>query len=314
MGAEIIRLWAASTDYSGDLAIDDKVLARVVDAYRRIRNTLRFLLANLADFDPAAQALPLAELLEIDRYALAMTARMQAGVLEHYENYDFHPAVARLQIFCSEDLGAFYLDILKDRLYTAAANSRARRSAQTALLEIAQALVKLMAPILSFTAEEAWQTLAGSALKHRLAGDSLTIFTEVYHTLPAVAGEDALLSKWTRLREIRAEALRKLEEVRAAGGIGSSLQAEIDVRAGGQDHAWLASLGDDLRFILLVSRAALHEDASGGLDITITPSAHRKCERCWHWRRDVGADAAPPDLCGRCVSNLFGPGEARECA
>ena len=166
LGAEILRLWVASTDYSGELSISDEILKRVVEGYRRIRNTLRFLLANLADFDAVSQAVPHGELFEIDRYALAMTAQMQAEISAHYERYDFHPAVSRLQTFCSEDLGAFYLDILKDRLYTTAAGSLARRSAQTALLEITQALLKLMAPILSFTAEEAWKELVASALKH----------------------------------------------------------------------------------------------------------------------------------------------------
>ena len=313
LGAEILRLWVASTDYSGELAISDEILKRVVEAYRRIRNTLRFLLANLADFD-AAQGLPYAELFEIDRYALCMTAQMQAEVTAHYKTYDFHPAVSRLQTFCSEDLGAFYLDILKDRLYTTAADSRARRSAQTALLAITQALLKLMAPVLSFTAEEAWKVLQDSALKGQ-ADDAAraTIFTQVYHTLPAYDDADALSTKWSRLRAIRGEVLRKLEEVRTAGNIGSSLQAEVDIKASAQDRAWLASLAGDLRFVLITSRAAVHESA-GELEVTITPTAHKKCERCWHWRADVGSDAAHPELCGRCVANLFGAGEPREFA
>ncbi|MGN6578416.1 MAG: isoleucine--tRNA ligase [Bordetella sp.] len=313
LGAEILRLWVASSDYSGELAISDEILKRVVEAYRRIRNTLRFLLANLADFD-AAQALPDAELFEIDRYALCMTAQMQAEVTGHYKTYDFHPAVSRLQTFCSEDLGAFYLDILKDRLYTTAADSRARRSAQTALLSVTQTLLKLMAPILSFTAEEAWKVLQDSALKTQ-ADDAAraTIFTQVYHTLPAYDDADALSAKWSRLRAIRAEVLRKLEEVRTAGNIGSSLQAEVDIKASAQDRAWLASLAGDLRFVLITSRATVHEGA-GELEVTIAPTTHKKCERCWHWRADVGSDAAHPDLCGRCVANLFGAGEPREFA
>jgi len=313
LGAEILRLWVAATDYSGELSISDEILKRVVEGYRRIRNTLRFLLANLADFDAAAQGVPESELLEIDRYALAMTARMQADVLAHYERYDFHPAVARLQTFCSEDLGAFYLDVLKDRLYTTAPDSRARRSAQTALAHVTQALLKVMAPILSFTAEEAWRELCRTTLAGARPGGALTIFTELYHELPAAAGADALLAKWDRLRAIRAEVLRALENVRSEGGIGSSLQAEVDLTASGEDHALLASLGDDLRFVLIVSRATLHA-GQGELDIRIAPSAHRKCERCWHWRADVGADPAHPEICGRCVSNLFGSGEPRNAA
>lgn len=314
LGAEILRLWVASTDYSGELSLSDEILKRVVESYRRIRNTLRFLLANLADFDPASQGVAHDDLFEIDRYALSMTAKMQAEVQAHYERYDFHPAVSRLQTFCSEDLGAFYLDILKDRLYTTAANSQARRGAQTALLEITQTLLKLMAPILSFTAEEAWKELLGSTLKHQ-ANDtnSITIFTQVYHALPAFADADALNSKWERLRAIRAEVQRKLEEVRSAGGIGSSLQAEVDVYASPTDKPLLDSLGDDLRFVLIVSRATVHA-GDAELRVQITPSTHKKCERCWHWRLDVGQNADHGDICDRCVDNLFGAGEARSKA
>ncbi|MFC4276808.1 isoleucine--tRNA ligase [Achromobacter aloeverae] len=313
LGAEILRLWVASTDYSGELSISDEILKRVVESYRRIRNTLRFLLANVADFDATADAVPYAELAEIDRYALAMTAQMQVEVLGHYEKFDFHPAVSRLQTFCSEDLGAFYLDILKDRLYTTGTASKARRSAQTALVEIAQALIKLMAPILSFTAEESWKVLVDSALKHQADAARTTIFTEVFHQLPPLGDGDTLPAKWTRLRAIRADVLRKLEEVRTAGNIGSSLQAEVDIDAAGEDLALLRSLGDDLRFVLIVSRADVHEGA-GELGIRITPSTHAKCERCWHYRADVGADKAHPLICGRCVTNLFGTGEQRDHA
>jgi isoleucyl-tRNA synthetase len=161
LGGEIVRLWVASTDYSGDLNIDDKILARVVDAYRRIRNTLRFLLANVSDFDPALDTVPADQLLEIDRYALARAAQLQAEILRHFDVYEFHPVVSKLQVYCSEDLGAFYLDVLKDRLYTSAPNSRERRSAQTALWQITQAMLRWMAPFLSFTAEEAWAEFAG---------------------------------------------------------------------------------------------------------------------------------------------------------
>jgi isoleucyl-tRNA synthetase len=313
LGAEVLRLWVASTDYSGELSISDEILKRVVEGYRRIRNTLRFLLANLADFDAVAQSVPYAERLEIDRYALAMTAQMQAEVLGHYEKYDFHPAVSRLQTFCSEDLGAFYLDILKDRLYTTATDSVARRSAQSTLLDITQALVKLMAPILSFTAEEAWKDLVGSALKHQADAARITVFTEVFHTLPPIGDTDPLPAKWARVRAVRAEVMRKLEEVRTEGRIGSSLQAEVDIAAQGEDLHILKSLGDDLRFVLIVSRATVHEGA-GEFAITITPSVQKKCERCWHWRADVGADTDHPDICGRCVSNLFGSGEVRDHA
>jgi len=306
LGAEILRLWTAATDYSGELSISDEILKRVVEGYRRIRNTLKFLLGNLQDFDPKADAVPVEHMFEIDRYALAMTAQMQSEALANYKRYEFHPVVARLQIFCSEDLGAFYLDVLKDRLYTTGAKSLARRSAQTALYHVTHALLKLMAPVLSFTAEEAWKDLHGSA-------DTPSIFTELFHPLPEQVDAQVLTNKWNRLREIRAEVMRRIEDVRTAGDIGSSLAAEVDLRAGGEDYELLHSLGDDLRFVLIVSRADVHP-ATEGLEIQVTPSGHAKCERCWHHRPEVGSNADHPTICGRCTDNLFGDGEARSHA
>lgn len=303
LGAEILRLWVASTDYSGELSISDEILKRVVEGYRRIRNTLRFLLANLADFDAATDVVAIDELLEIDRYALALTAQMQSEVLSHYEKYDFHPAMSRLQHFCSEDLGAFYLDVLKDRLYTSAPRSLARRSAQTALLHVTQTLLKLMAPVLSFTAEEAWGILLGSTLKSAPNIGRLTIFTECFHALPEISGAETLHQRWTRLREIRALVMRKLEDLRSAGSIGSSLQGEVDLTASGDDLALLQSVAAQLPFIFIVSRVGVHAGA-GELSIQIAPSTHEKCERCWHWRDDIGQDPAHPHICGRCVDNL----------
>ncbi|HUH39374.1 MAG TPA: class I tRNA ligase family protein, partial [Castellaniella sp.] len=306
LGAEILRLWTAATDYSGELSISKQILDRVVESYRRIRNTLKFLLGNLADFDPARDAVGIDELLEIDRYALQMTAAMQAEVLSSYERYEFHTAVSRLQIFCSEDLGAFYLDILKDRLYTAGRDSRARRSAQTALHHITHALLRLLAPILSFTAEEAWVDLHGQA-------SMPSIFTGLFHVIPTPPDAQALALRWARLRQIRAEAMREIEAVRARGEIGSSLAAEIDIHANEGDFQLLQSLGDDLRFVLLVSRAQAHQ-VSGPLTIQVSATAHAKCGRCWHHRADVGHDPQHPELCGRCTDNLFGDGEPRSHA
>lgn len=300
LGAEIIRLWVAASDYSGDIAGDDKILARVVDAYRRIRNTLRFLLANVSDFDPAKDAVPLAEMLEIDRYALSRAAEFQAEVLAHYEVYEFHPVVAKLQVYCSEDLGAFYLDVLKDRLYTTASKSLARRSAQTALWNITHAMLRWMAPFLSFTAEEAWKVF----------GSSPSIFLEEYAEIGSPDTE--LLARWNRLRAIRDAANKEIEALRATGRVGSSLQANLVITAGPEDHALLASLGDDLKFVFIASAVKLQ--AGKELAIEAHPSAQAKCDRCWHWRADVGEDPAHPALCGRCVSNLFGAGEAREHA
>jgi isoleucyl-tRNA synthetase len=304
LGAEIIRLWVAATDYSGDLGIDDNILARVVDAYRRIRNTLRFLMANISDFDAATQAVPLDQLLEADRYALARASQFQAELLQHYQRYEFHPVVAKLQVYCSEDLGAFYLDVLKDRLYTTAPNSLARRSAQTALHQITHAMLRWMAPFLSFTAEEAWE-LVGTPVN-----GSPSIFTETFVKLPAA--DDALLAKWARVLEVRAAVNKAIEDVRAAGQVGSSLQATVRVGVPAADKALLDSLGDDLKFVLIVSAVEVFEAPE--LTVQVQPSSATKCARCWHYRDDVGHDAAHPHLCGRCTSNLHGAGETRTVA
>ena len=309
LGAEILRLWVASTDYSGELSIDEKnILPRVVEVYRRLRNTLRFLLANTADFDAqggkGAQMLPPAEWLEVDRYALALTRRLQAQCTADYDRFEFHKVVQALMNFCSEDLGAFYLDILKDRLYTAAENSSARRSAQSALWHILQAVTRLMAPILSFTAEEIWTTLK--------QGESVML--DAWHELPAQAEEAELIGRWHQIRSVRGEVSRVLEDVRSTGGIGSSLQAEVDLRVDTDTYDLLAALGEDLKFVLICSKVTLAKAEGSDTGIVATPSAHAKCARCWHWREDVGHDAGHPELCGRCVSNLHGAGEARRFA
>ena len=300
LGAEIIRLWCAATDYSGDLAIDDKILARVVDSYRRIRNTLRFLLANVSDFDPAKDAVPFEQMLEIDRYALVRAAQFQEDILAHYKVYEFHPVVAKLQLYCSEDLGGFYLDVLKDRLYTTAPKSLARRSAQTALHQITHAMLRWMAPFLSFTAEEAW----------KIFGDSDSIFMETFSALGQ--SDDGLLAKWRRIREIRDAVNKDIEALRAAGQVGASLQACVTLTVAPEDHALLASLGDDLKFVFITSTIELI--AGSALQVSAKASSDAKCERCWHYSADVGHDAAHPTLCGRCTSNLFGSGEDRKVA
>jgi isoleucyl-tRNA synthetase len=312
LGAEILRLWVASSDYSGELSLSDEILKRVVEAYRRIRNTLRFLLANTSDFDAAKDAVPVAELFDIDRYAIARMAELQAEILKHYDIFEFHPVVAKLQTYCSEDLGGFYLDILKDRLYTGGVTSKARRSAQTAIWHITQSLLRVMAPILSFTTEEAWSVFAN---KEAYAASGETIFTQTYYTLPEIADARALLNKFVLLRETRAEVTKQLEEVRVSGAIGSSLQAEVEIKASGDKYALLDSLGDDLKFILITSQANVTRVANAAEEaVVITPSAYQKCERCWHYRADVGAHPEHPGICARCVSNLFGSGEVRKFA
>ena len=299
LGAEILRLWVASTDYSGELSISDEILKRVVESYRRIRNTLRFLLANTSDFDVAQDAVPVAQMVEIDRYALALAARLQEQVRRDYAAYQFHLVAQKILAFCAEDLGAFYLDILKDRLYTCGARSAARRSAQTALWHVAQALARIMAPILSFTAEEAWQVMAGNA--------DQSVFELVFHDIPDAGLDDAAMRRWEDIRQLRELAAKKIEEQREAKQIGSSLAAELDIRAGDPLYASLASLGEDLKYVFITSRASIQRAQGAATTVAVQPSRHPKCERCWHYRADV--DAA--GLCGRCEGNLKGPGERR---
>ena len=304
LGAEILRLWVASTDYSGELFISDEILKRVVEGYRRIRNTLRFLLANTADFDPVQDAVPNGELVEIDRYAIAAARALSDAVRGDYERFEFHLVIQRLQTFCSEDLGGFYLDVLKDRLYTTAKASRPRRSAQTALALIRDALLELMAPVLSFTAEEAWRIVHPN---------DVSIFCRTWvDALPKEADADELIAKWARILAVRAAVQKELETLRQSGKVGSSLQAEVAITASGDDYDALASIGDDLRFVLITSAARLAKGER--LTIDAAPSSHVKCERCWHYRADVGKGAEHPTLCGRCVSNLYGAGEPRAFA
>jgi isoleucyl-tRNA synthetase len=322
LGADILRLWVASTDYSGELNLSNEILKRVVESYRRIRNTLRFLLANLADFEPARDALPVDEWLEIDRYAWVMTHDMQRALVPsesgvagpaapgHYGAYEFHLVAQKLQTFCSEDLGGFYLDILKDRLYTTPAGSRARRSAQNALYHITQSLIRLMAPILSFTAEEAWEVLSGG---------ETSVFEQTWYEFQLPRKPDELRDRWKKLRELRSDVLKQLETLRVEGKVGSSLQGEVELYANGENTGFLRSFADDLRFVFITSQARVREGtdpaavatALPGVSLKVTPSQHSKCERCWHYRADVGRDGAHPGLCGRCVANLFGAGEPR---
>lgn len=306
-GADILRLWVASTDYSGELTISDEILKRVADGYRRIRNTLRFLLSNLADFDASKDLLPVDQWLEIDRYALHLTHQLQTGILADYDKYEFHLAVQKFVSFCSEDLGGFYLDILKDRLYTSGEASHARRAAQSALHHITHAMMRLMAPILSFTADEIWQTLGLDSVA--------TVFEEDWYGLPAHGLSDTQLQHWQSIIALRAQAAKEIEVLRGEGKVGSSLQAELEFHVAPEAFEALNSLHDDLRFVMITSSATTYKVADAAAQkILVKPSAHQKCDRCWHYRADVGSDAAHPTICGRCVSNLFGSGEVRKYA
>ncbi|MEC5397687.1 isoleucine--tRNA ligase [Uliginosibacterium sp. H1] len=315
LGAEILRLWAASTDYSGEVSISKEILDRVVEGYRRIRNTLRFLLANTSDFDFAKDRIAPGECFDVDRYALWLTARLNESCQQDYQTYEFHKVVQRLQVFCSEDLGAFYLDILKDRLYTTAPKSVARRSAQTALYYITHTLVRLMAPVLSFTSEEAWQVMHpgredDSVLLHTWFEPAAALAAvTIGHTTSDYTAD---AERWEIIRGVRAEVVKQIEAVRTEGKVGSSLQAEVSLKAGTAKYRALASLGDDLRFVFITSQAKVTEAAEDA--ITVTPSTQVKCARCWHYRADVGRNPAHPELCGRCDDNLHGAGEARSHA
>ncbi|MEN9658885.1 MAG: hypothetical protein RL571_2350 [Pseudomonadota bacterium] len=298
LGADMLRLWAASTDYSGELTISDEILKRTADSYRRIRNTLRFLLANISDFD-ASHVLPADELLQLDRYALVELAAFQQKITALYNKYEFHLAVQEIHAYCSEGLGSFYLDIIKDRLYTMAADSQGRRSAQTALWHISQTLVRLLAPILSFTAHEAW-----SALKN-----DESVFLSTWHSVPKVSDAATLEARFALVREVRASAQKEIELQRADGKLGSSLQAEVDITAAGETFAALAALGDELKFVLITSQARLK--AGDATQINVSASTEAKCERCWHYTASVGTHSEHPTLCSRCNSNLHSTGEAR---
>ncbi|HQA25407.1 MAG TPA: isoleucine--tRNA ligase [Candidatus Competibacteraceae bacterium] len=320
LGADVLRLWVAATDYRGEMGVSDEILKRMADSYRRMRNTARFLLANLNGFDPTQHLLPPESLLALDRWAVDRTHRLQDEILEAYDQYQFHLIYQKIHNFCSVDMGSLYLDIIKDRQYTTQRDSIARRSAQTALFHILEAMTRWLAPILSFTAEEIWRHLPGAR--------SPSVFLTTWYTgLPAASAADAFdAAYWERLIGVREAVSKELEKLRIAGGIGSGLDAEVDLYCDGALAADLSRIGDELRFFLITSYARVHpladqpaeavETQSEGqtLAIRVTPSAHPKCVRCWHHREDVGHDPEHPDLCGRCVENVAGGGEARRYA
>jgi isoleucyl-tRNA synthetase len=301
-GADILRLWVASTDYSGELTISDEILKRVAEGYRRIRNTLRFLLANLGDFDAKKDLLPVKEWLSIDRYALHLTHQLQDHIKKDYASYEFHLGMQKFVSFCSEDLGGFYLDILKDRLYTSSENSKARRAAQSAIFHITHALMRLMAPVLSFTADEIWQILMPQS-------DEL-VFMDEWYDIPSHELNARELLAWEHIIHVRTITNKKIEELREKGLIGSSLQAEIDIFASGDIYQSLSILHEDLKFAMITSSAKLHE-RQGDLHIDVRASQHKKCDRCWHYREEVGSHNEHPAICNRCISNLFETGEVR---
>ncbi|UHQ18574.1 isoleucine--tRNA ligase [Lysobacter sp. KIS68-7] len=306
MGADVLRLWIAATDYRNEIAVSDEILKRTGDVYRRIRNTARFLLGNLHGFDPAHDLAPLDAMVALDRWIVHRAHALQVKIADAYARYDFAEIVQALGNFCSVDLGALYLDVTKDRLYTLREDAPARRSAQSAMYRIAEAFVRWIAPILSFTADEMWQHLPGKR-------EGNVLFTTWYEGL-APLGDNAVLSveDMDRLLALRDDVAKVLEPMRANGAIGAALEAEIGLVCGAADQQWLAPFVDELRFLLISGDVhVVADNGANAIQVTAAPTQKTKCVRCWQYRGDVGAVDAHPQLCGRCVSNIEGPGESR---
>ena len=317
LGADILRLWVAATDYSGEMTVSKDILRQTADGYRRIRNTSRFLLSNLTGFDPEQHMVAPEDMIALDRWMVDRALQLQEELDEDYGNYAFLRIYQKVYNFCEATLGGFYLDIIKDRQYTTQADSLARRSCQTALYHVAEALVRWIAPILSFTADEIWQHLPGKR------GD--TVFYETWYEGLTALPDNAELGRdyWREMYSVKEAVNKCLEEARARGEIKGSLSAEVTLFCEGDLAADLKHLGEELRFVLITSEASVKPVSEAGdaemtshegLRVKVTPAAHTKCERCWHHREDVGRNAKYDDLCGRCVTNVEGPGEARAYA
>ncbi len=318
LGADILRLWVAATDYRHEMSVSDEILKRMSDAYRRLRNTARYLLSNLDDFDPAKDCVTFTDMLALDQWAVHEAAQLQKEIIAAYDNFQFHLIYQKLHNFCVVEMSGFYLDITKDRQYTTQANSLPRRSAQTAVFHIIEALSRWFAPVLTFTANEIWHYIPGQRSES-------VLLEEWYRSFDALEGLgefDAL--KWDSVIAVRDEVSKVLEKLRVAGDIGSSLDAEVDVYCQKNYAEALGWLEDELRFVFITSEARVHEvnappesakaSALEGVWIEARPSSHAKCVRCWHHREDVGQDKAHPEICGRCVENVEGPGEERRFA
>lgn len=318
LGADVMRLWVAATDFRAELSVSEEILKRTADSYRRMRNTVRFLLSNLNGFDPAVDVVAPADMLSLDRWAVDRTKALQDDLRQSYNSFHFHQVYQKLHNFCVNDLGGFYLDVIKDRQYTTGANSLARRSAQTAMFHIAEAMVRMMAPVLSFTAEEIWENLPGERVES-------VFLCRWYEGLFALADDEVMGREyWQRVMEVRQAVNREMEARRGDGELRGSLDAEVTVFADESIAAVLNALGDELRFVLITSKAVVKPLAEAGADavettleglkLKVVASSHDKCERCWHRREDVGANAEHATLCGRCVENIAGDGELRHFA
>lgn len=305
LGADILRLWIASADYSNEMSLSQEILKRNADAYRRIRNTARFLLGNLHGFDPARDLRPLDDMVALDRWIVHRAWELQEKIAAAYERYDFAEIVQALLNFCSVDLGSLYLDVTKDRLYTMAADSRGRRSAQSAMYRVAEAFVRWIAPVLSFTADELWGYLPGERKGN-------VLFATWYDGLAPLPA-DAVLSPadFEQLLALREQVAKVLEPMRANGVIGAALDAEITVAADAATAGRWQPLAEELRFLFISGDVTVTPASTDDIFVSAQPTSKPKCVRCWHHRDDVGADPRHPQLCGRCVSNVEGPGEDR---
>jgi isoleucyl-tRNA synthetase len=315
LGADVIRLWVAATDYANEMSVSEEIFKRIGDSYRRMRNTLRFLLGNLHGFDPKAHAVAFDDLVAIDQWVITKTFALQNDVVTAYRNYEFHKIYQEIHNFCVVELGGFYLDIIKDRLYTTGTNSVPRRSAQTALNHVAQAMVRWLAPILSFTAEEAWGHLPG------IPNES--VFLNLWHQFPAGAERVSTIN-WPAMIALKADVARELERLRTLGTLGSSLEANVTVFVPDALASQFETMQDELRFLLITGEAkvsnlsalpatavrATQED----MWIEVKPSQSPKCVRCYQLRPDVGSNLEHPEICSRCVVNVEGPGEERHFA
>ena len=320
LGADILRLWVSSCDYSREITASDNIINRVADAYRRIRNTSRFLLSNIGDFNPATDMVAPEDMLALDRWAVHHTAEVQERILAAYDSYQFHLIYQEIQKFCSNEMGSLFLDITKDRQYTMQANSLARRSAQTATYHIIQAMVRWLMPITSFTAEEIWESMPNDK------AESYVLLSTWYDGLFKLNDDEAIgAADWNTIFSVREAVSKQLEQLRSDGKIGSSLNAEVAIYCGGDIYSALAKLNEELRFVLITSGASLHQADEAPDDaetvenvdklwIRSQASEHEKCTRCWHHREDVGSHTDHPELCGRCVENVDGNGEERHYA
>ncbi|PCI14739.1 MAG: hypothetical protein COB71_01335 [Thiotrichales bacterium] len=319
LGADILRLWVAATDYRTEMNVSDEILKRMADAYRRMRNTARFLLANLNGFDPASDKLEFGRMLALDQWAVTRAQQLQEELRDAYNRYEFHLVYQKIHHFCAVDLGSFYLDIIKDRQYTLQASSAARRSAQTAMYHIVEALARWLAPVLSFTAEDIWKHIPGER--------SESVFLETLYEFPETSGQQFSQDEWALIIAVRESVSKELEGLRSSGGIGSALDAEIDLYCDDALLTLLAKFDDELRFVLITSYARVHsvnEKPAEAVEVTqkdqlalwvvVKACEHAKCDRCWHHREDVGVNSDHPKLCGRCVENIIGDGESRKFA